>query len=58
MNVTHPTATNPLEQLNKVKPASVQPQKSNEEFAAILNSEVSLNNGGGGHPLNPKVKPK
>lgn len=58
MNVTNPIATNPLEQLNKVKPAQNKPQESKQDFAAILNSEMTLNNGGGGHPLNPKIKPK
>ena len=58
MNVTKPITTNPLEPLDKVKPTQSKPQETKQDFAAILNSEMTLNNGGGGHPLNPKIKPK
>jgi hypothetical protein len=58
MNVLNPVSTNPLEQLNKAKPVEDKQQENKQDFAAILNSEIKLNNGGGGHPLNPKIKPK
>ncbi|WP_181388741.1 hypothetical protein [Pseudoalteromonas sp. meg-B1] len=57
MNVTTPTAPKPLEQLNKVNTVQDNPEQSKQDFAALLNDEVSIQNGGGGHPLNPK-RPK
>ena len=50
MNVSDPAMV--------AKPVEDKQEENKQDFAAILNSEIKLNNGGGGHPLNPKIKPK
>lgn len=56
MKIQQPTAPNPLDQLNKTQAIKPNDKSSESDFSSLLNSELTLQNGGGGHPDKKKTE--
>ncbi|MEI8642726.1 hypothetical protein P4S60_10315 [Pseudoalteromonas sp. Hal040] len=56
MKITQPISSSPLENLNKAQPQKPNDKLSQSNFAALLDDQVTLQNGGGGHPDKKKTE--
>lgn len=56
MKIQQPTSPSPLDQMNKTQPLKPSEKSSQSDFSSLLNSELTLQNGGGGHPDKKKTE--
>tara|TARA_B100002049_G_scaffold192974_1_gene150103 strand:- start:559 stop:732 length:174 start_codon:yes stop_codon:yes gene_type:complete len=56
MKIQQPNQNTILDQLNKTTPVDQKTQSPKKDFAVLLDDQVTLQNGGGGHPDKKKTE--